>query len=71
MLEYLFDKDAGLQDCNSIKKRLQHRQFPMKIAKFLRTSIFKKICFEEHLPTEVIYKYNLYQHTDKVQDPEL
>ena len=27
-----------------IKKRLQHRCFPVKIAKFLRTSILKNIC---------------------------
>ena len=30
--------------CNFIKKRLQHRCFLMKLAKFLRTAIFKKIC---------------------------
>ena len=38
----------GLQTCNSIKKRLQHRCFPVKFAKFLRTPILKSIgsdCF--------------------------
>ena len=30
--------------CNFIKKRLQHRYFPVKLAKFLRTSIFANIC---------------------------
>ena len=32
-----------LQACNFIKKRLQHWCFPVKFAKFLRTSILKKI----------------------------
>ena len=35
---------TGLQACNSIKKRLQHRCFPLTIAKFLRTPILKNIC---------------------------
>ena len=30
-----------LQTCNFIKKRLQHRSFPLSIAKFLRTCILK------------------------------
>ena len=37
-----------LKACNFIKKRLQHRNFPVKFAKFLRTSILKNIscgCF--------------------------
>ena len=29
---------------NFIKKRLQHRSFPLKLVKFLRTSILKNIC---------------------------
>ena len=33
-----------LQTCNFIKKRLQHRYFPVNIAKFLRTSTLKNIC---------------------------
>ena len=32
------------QLCNVIKKRIQHRCFPVNIAKFLRTPIFKNIC---------------------------
>ena len=32
------------QACNFIKKRLQHRCFPVKIAKFWRTYILKNIC---------------------------
>ena len=44
MLESLFNKVAGLQCCNFIKKRLQHRCFPVNIAKFLRTAILNNIC---------------------------
>ena len=47
MLESLFNKVACQKACNFIKKRLQHRCFPVNIAKFLRTPL-KKI-FEEHL----------------------
>ena len=36
MLESLFNKVTGTQACNFIKERLQHRSFPMKLAKFLR-----------------------------------
>ena len=36
-LEFLFKKDEGPQSCNLIKKRLQHRCFPVKFAKFIRT----------------------------------
>ena len=44
MLESLFKKAAGLQACNFIKKKLQHRFFPAKFTKFLRTPIWKNIC---------------------------
>ena len=37
-------KNTGLQPCNFIKKRLQHRCFPVKFVKFLRTAILKYIC---------------------------
>ena len=36
VLESLF----SLKACNFIKKTLQHRRFPVKIAKFLRTPFF-------------------------------
>ena len=39
-----FDKVAGLQTCNFIKTRLQHKCFLVKIAKFFRTPILKYIC---------------------------
>ena len=35
MLESLCNEVAGLQACKVIKKRFQHRCFPMNIAKFL------------------------------------
>ena len=34
----LFNKVAGLQTCNFIKKRLQDSCFPVNVAKFLRTA---------------------------------
>ena len=34
MLESLFNKVAGLRTCNFIKKRLQHRCFPVKLQNF-------------------------------------
>ena len=33
-----------LKPCNFVKKRLQHKCFPMNIAKFLRTPLLKNIC---------------------------
>ena len=42
MLEFVFNKVAGLQSCNLIKKRLQHRCFPVNSAKFLKTSFSQK-----------------------------
>ena len=39
----LFYKVAGLRDWNFIEMRLQHRCFPVKFAKFLRTPILKNI----------------------------
>ena len=43
VLEYLFNKVAGLRTCNVIKKRLQIRCFPVKFEKSLKTSILKNI----------------------------
>ena len=39
-----FNKAAGPQNSNFIKKRLQQRFFPAKFAKFLRTT-----CFTDYL----------------------
>ena len=46
VLESRFNEVAGLKACNFIKKRFQHRCFPVKFAK-----IFKNIYLEEHLRT--------------------
>ena len=40
MMQTLFNKVAGSQACNFIKKRLKHRPFPVKFAIFLRTPLF-------------------------------
>ena len=39
-----FNKNAGLQACNFIENRLQHRCFLVNIAKLLSTPILKNIC---------------------------
>ena len=43
-MKSLFYKVVGLQVCNFIKNRLQHRCFPVKFAKVLRTPILENIC---------------------------
>ena len=40
-LESLFNKFEGFQAGNFITKRLQHRCFPVNIAKFLKASVLK------------------------------
>ena len=40
----LFLTKSQTQGCNFIKKRLQHRWFPVKFVEFSRTPIFKNIC---------------------------
>ena len=44
MLESSFNKLTGFKTCNFLIKRLQHRCFPVNIAKFLKTLILMKIC---------------------------
>ena len=41
MLDSLFNKVAGLQSCNFVKKRLQHRSFSVNIVEFLTTPVLK------------------------------
>ena len=43
VLKSLLNKAAGPKACKFIKKWLQHRCFPVNIAKFLRTPILKNI----------------------------
>ena len=45
VLKSLLNKVAGRKTCNFIKKRLQHRCFPVNFGKFIKTY------FEEHLRT--------------------
>ena len=40
VLESLFHKVTGLKTGNSIKKKLQHKCFPVKFAKVFRTPFF-------------------------------
>ena len=44
VLEFLFNKVAGLQGCNFIEKKFHHRCFQVRFAKFLKTPILKNIC---------------------------
>ena len=48
MLELPLNKVAGFQACIFIKERLQHRCFPVSIAKFLGTPILKA-CFHHDM----------------------
>ena len=57
VLESLFNKVAGLQACNFIKKRYQHRCFPVNISKFSRTSILKNICVRLLVYFEIFIKF--------------
>ena len=38
----IFMENVELQTSNFIKKRLQHRYFPMNITKYLKNNYFKK-----------------------------
>ena len=44
VLESPFNRLAGLKTYNFLKNGIQHRCFPVNIAKFLRTLILTKIC---------------------------
>ena len=62
-----FNKVAGHQACDFIKKRLQHRYFLAKIGRFIRTPILKKIC--ERLHFWKVFCENVFQI--KTQQNEL
>ena len=40
VLKYLFNKGSGLKACKFIKMGLQHRCFPVSVAKFLKVALF-------------------------------
>ena len=50
-------KVAGLRPETLLKKRLQHRCFPVKFGKFLTTAIFT-----DHLPWLLLQKERINQH---------
>ena len=52
-MQHRVKKPAGPRACNFIKKRLLHRCFPVKFAKFSRTTILKDIC--KRLPLYLRY----------------
>ena len=52
------NKVVGLHPCNIIKKRLQHRCFPVKYAKFIRTPFLKNICGWRLLSFFIYYLQN-------------
>ena len=49
----IIGKMRKLQACNFIKKRLEHKCFPEKFAKYLRTPILKNICKRLLLQIEI------------------
>ena len=65
-------KLQGLQPSNFIKKRLQHRSFPVNNVKFLRTPILKSIC-EQLLLLIVIFSQenNHIQCWHELPEPKL
>ena len=59
VMESLFNKVAILQACNFMKKRVQHRCFPVNITKFLWTPVLQKNFSkftEKHLQCSFFYK---------------
>ena len=51
-----FNKVAGPQNSNFIKKRLQQRFFPPKFAKFFRTTCFMTACAGLRFPASYFVK---------------
>ena len=43
VLEFIFNQVTGLKGCNFMNKRLQHKCFPVNIAKFLRTAFIERL----------------------------
>ena len=58
VLGFLFNKYLDLKACSFIKKRLQHRCFPVKFAKILSTPFFAKHI--RSLLLEISYELSLY-----------
>ena len=58
---------AGLRPATLLKRRLQHRYFPVNIAKLLRTPILKNICERLFLYFRIVKKKNLFWKMKKWQ----
>ena len=70
VLESLFSKLASLEACNFIKKRPQHRCFPVNIAKFLRKFYLQNAAFfwtieNDGLTKEAVIKLIAKKNCDK------
>ena len=70
VLESVFNKVVGLRACNFIRKKLQHRCFPLKFATFLGTPILKNICvwllLYFHYNSHHHYHYHHFQYDCKM-----
>ena len=55
MLEPVFNKVAGLKTCKFNKKKLQHKCFPVNVAKSLKTPISKNFCKRPFLAVPANY----------------
>ena len=56
MLEPLFDKVSDFQGCSFVIRRLQHRYFPVKFAKFIKTPFLPQEHLQWPAATEAFYK---------------
>ena len=61
MLESLFNKVAGPQACDFIKKRLQHRCFPVNIYYILKNTFFHRT--PPAAASEIFKSVNLFHAT--------
>ena len=68
--KYLWWSVLLIKAWNVIKKRLQHRCFPVNIAKLLRTPILKNICERLLLLPEKIYIFPMYEFKGTVMQIE-
>ena len=65
-MESLFNKFAGLEVCDFIKKRLQLSSFPLNIAIFLRTPVLRNICERVLLSTLETSKNESFRYFQRV-----
>ena len=72
LLESLFNKDTGLQACNSITNRHQLRSFPVNIARFLKTAFYVGHGHFRWLLLKVVWKkcFSLFSRYHGMSDVE-